>query len=297
MKADSANSTLSESGQLKNLWLRSKEIAEGFMLGLHKSPYHGFSAEFSQHRPYQFGDEIRHIDWTLYGKTDRYYIRQFQEETNLNAMICVDNSASMAYGSSTLRKFDYAALLSASLAFILLRQNDATGLCLFNDRIEELIRPKAVMSYHRHLSERLQNAEVRNGTEISQALHHIAEKMKKRGLIILISDLWDDSDSIIKGLRHLKFRKQELIVFHILDPAEVDFDYRRKISFTGMEEDTLLKIDTRQIEHDYRQLMLQRIQKLRHELGMLHIDYLMLRSDSNPDVALREYLIKRKHLH
>ena len=283
-------------GQLKNLTFRAKEVVEGFMLGLHKSPYHGFSAEFSQHRPYQFGDEIRHIDWTLYGRTDRFYIRQFQEETNLSAMLCVDNSASMAYASQGISKFQYASLLASTMAYLLIRQNDATGLCLFNEKIDLFLRPKAVSSYNKILNGHLQTSSTSGGTEISATLHVIAEKMKRRGLIVLFSDLWDDVDEIIKGLKHLKFQKQELLVFHILDPQENELNFGKKVAFKGMEDGTILKLDSRKIEKNYTDMIKQRKEHFQTVLGELKIDYLPVSTDSDPNVVLREYLIKRKRL-
>lgn len=284
-------------GQLNNLTFRARDIVEGFMLGLHKSPYHGFSAEFSQHRPYQFGDEIRHIDWTLYGRSDRFYIRQFQEETNLSAMLCVDNSASMAFASGDISKFQYASLLTSAMATLLLRQNDAAGLCLFNESIDEFIRPKAVPSYHKLLNQHLQNSSVKGSTNVSSALHLIAEKMSKRGLIILFSDLWDSEESIIRGLKHLKFQKQELLVFHILDPLEKNLDFGRKVAFEAMEGQAKLKIDSRKIAEDYRRLMQDRLNWFKRELGLLSIDHIPVTTDDDPVRALREYLLKRKRLY
>ena len=289
--------TMSGSEQLKNLSFRAKSIVEGFMLGMHKSPYHGFSAEFSQHRPYQFGDETRHIDWTLYGRTDRFYIRQFQEETNLTAMLCVDNSSSMSFTSGTMTKFHYASLLASALAMLLFRQNDAAGLCLFNETIDEFIRPKAYSSYHKILTETLQNSSVKGGTHISSTLHQIAEKMKRRGLIILFSDLWDDDEAILKGLKHLKFQKQELLVFHILDPLEKQLNFSKKVAFKGLEENNTIKLDSRKIEKSYQNLIQQRENFFSKEFGELGIDYIPLNTDINPWFALQEYLIKRKRLH
>jgi len=287
---------MTDEAGLKNLYIRSKGVAEGFMLGLHRSPYHGFSTEFSQHRPYQFGDEIRHIDWTLYGRTDRYYIRQFEEETNLSAMICVDNSASMAYRSRNLSKYEYASLLASALTYLLIRQNDAVGLCLFNEKIEEFLAPKALKSRHRLVSDILSSSTAASGTDITVTLHSIAEKMRKRGLIILISDLWDDRDEILKGLLHLKFQKQELIVFHVHDPLELSFDMEEKAAFRDMENGRILKIDTRHISEEYREKVQQRIEWFRRQLGEADIDHVLLNSSEEMTRALQEYLIKRSRL-
>ena len=211
--------------KLQNLSIKAKYVVEGFMIGLHKSPYHGFSVEFSEHRPYGIGDEVRHIDWKLWSKTNKYYVKQFEEETNLKANIILDQSNSMNYGSDDSNKFEYAKILAASFAYILIKQQDAVGLSLFNETINKLIPPRSVPSDLNILLSNMENAKPSKKTNIANALHYSAEGISKRGLVIVISDLMDDSSKIINGLRHLRHKGHEVIVFHIIDRNESTFNF------------------------------------------------------------------------
>ena len=173
--------------KIENFALRAKLVVEGFIIGLHKSPYHGFSVEFSEHRPYGYGDEIRYIDWKLWGKTDRFYIKQYEEETNLKCHIVLDKSASMAYSSNKITKFEYAKMLSASLIYLMIKQQDAVGLTMFDNKIDKSISPKSKISHLNLLLKTMHNATTKGETSISKLLHTLAESISKRGLIILVS--------------------------------------------------------------------------------------------------------------
>ena len=283
--------------QENNLYLQAKHIVEGFMLGLHKSPYHGFSVEFSQHRPYQFGDEIRHLDWKLYGKTDRLYIKQFREETNLSAYILLDSSKSMSFSSHRIRKYDYASQLAASLAYLLVKQKDAAGLCIFSHKINKLLPPKALPSQAIQIIKSIQTSSISGSTHISNTLHNIAERFTKRGLIILISDLWDDPDEILSGWKHLRYQGHEMIVFHIWDPLEINLDIHKKIQFIDSENNEKLKLDTRKIKREYSSRVRKHIRFFRDQSGELDIDYTMLKTTDDLNISLSEYLIKRSKLY
>ena len=185
--------------RLDNLSLKARMVVEGFMVGYHKSPYHGFSVEFSEHRAYGPGDEIRHIDWKLFGKTDRFYIKQFEEETNLRTYILLDQSKSMEYNSVIMSKLEYAKTLSAALCYLMLKQQDAVGLTLFDEKIRDYIPPRSKSSHLKILHSRMNKIKPGTDTHIAPVLHHTAEMIKKRGLIILISDLFDDPEKIISG--------------------------------------------------------------------------------------------------
>ncbi|MEA1986579.1 MAG: DUF58 domain-containing protein [Candidatus Marinimicrobia bacterium] len=290
------NYSLEKIVQLQNLFLQAKQVVEGFMIGLHKSPYHGFSVEFSEHRPYIAGDEIKHIDWQLYGRTDRYYIKQFQEETNLISYILLDNSKSMSFSSGKINKFKYASLLSASLIYLLTKQNDATGLTIFNEKIEKIFPPKAVTSYTTMLMKELQKTSCSGKTNVGSTLHHIAEKLNKKGLVILISDLWDEPEKIYKGIKHFRYLGHEVIVFHILDPREFSLPDDKKVEFVDMENNEKIKLDVRQMKNEYKKLTTQYSEKLKRFCGENNVDYNLLTTDTDLRYALMKYLIKRKRL-
>ena len=202
--------------KIDNLFLRARLVVEGFIIGMHKSPYHGFSVEFSEHRPYGYGDEIKYIDWKLWGKTDRFYIKQFEEETNLKCHLILDKSASMNYGSMDITKFDYAKNLSAALIYLMIKQQDAVGLTTFDDKIDLTIPPRSKKGHLNLLLQTMHRAKVGGETNVSSLLHSLAESIHKRGLIILISDLLDDEKEIINGLRHFRHKGHEVIIFHII---------------------------------------------------------------------------------
>jgi len=280
---------------LQNLSIKAKYVVEGFMLGLHKSPYHGFSVEFSEHRPYGFGDEVRHIDWKLWSKTDKYYIKQFEEETNLKAHIILDQSKSMDYGQSNNTKFEYAKLLAASFAYILIKQQDAVGLALFDKKINKLIPPRAVPSHLNILLSHMESAEPGTQTNISKALHHSAEGIHKRGLVIVISDLMDDVHNTINGLRHLRHKGHEVIVFHVLDQDEVSFDFNQRIKFIDKETGEQITTDPSQIKQDYIAHFKNHCDELKNGCRHNRIEYIPLLSNQSLDTALSELLLKRKN--
>ena len=282
--------------KLDNMALRARLVVEGYIIGQHKSPYHGFSVEFAEHRAYGPGDEIRHVDWKLYGKTDRYYVKQYEEETNLKVYILLDISRSMKYTSKTVSKLDYASYLSAALSYLMLNQRDGTGLILFDEKIQTFIPPRSTSSHLNTILKHLEKPKLGSNTEIGTVLHEMAERIKKRGLIILISDLMDDQESVLSGLKHFRHNKQEVILFHILDRKEVDFDFNARTRFKDMESGSLLTTEPWQIKSSYK----KRIQLLQHEYKKQCrkqlIDYVPLFTDQSLDIALNSYLNKRQKL-
>ncbi|MDA3871666.1 MAG: DUF58 domain-containing protein [Candidatus Marinimicrobia bacterium] len=291
------NSSIENIVQLRGLFLQAKTVVEGFMIGLHKSPYHGFSVEFSEHRPYIAGDDIKHIDWQVYGRTDRYYIKQFQEETNLISYILLDNSRSMGFSSGKINKFKYSSLLAASLIYMLTKQNDATGLTIFNEKIEKLFPPKAVSSYTKMLMKELQKTKCKGETNVGLALHQIAEKLNKKGLVILISDLWDDPKLILNGIKHFRYLGHEVIIFHIWDPMEFSLREDKKVEFVDLESDEKIKLDVRQMKDEYKKLTEQYSEKLKRFCGENNVDYNLITTDTDLRYALMKYLIKRNKLY
>ena len=242
--------------KLDNMALRARLVVEGYIIGQHKSPYHGFSVEFAEHRAYGPGDEIRHVDWKLYGKTDRYYVKQYEEETNLKAYILLDTSRSMKYTSGKVTKLDYGSYLSAALSYLMLKQHDGIGLILFDKKIKKFIPPRSTSSHLNTVLLHLEKPEFGSDTAIGTVLHEMAERIKKRGLVILISDLMDDSESILSGLKHFRHNKQEVILFHILDRNELDFEFSTRTRFKDMESGSQLTTEPWHIKKTYKERIL-----------------------------------------
>ena len=282
--------------RLNNLSLKARFVVEGFIVGLHKSPYHGFSVEFSEHRAYGAGDEIRHVDWKLWGKTDRFFIKQFEEETNLKSYLLVDQSLSMTYKSKKMTKLEYAQILAASLGYLMLKQQDAVGLTLFDDRIRVNIPARSKRSHLNIILSQMQNIIAGPETTIAPVLHKTAEAIKKRGLIILISDLFDDPDKVLSGLQHFRYKGHEVIVFHVLDPQELSLDFTQRTRFRDMESGEEIVTDPWHIQSDYQKSMEQFCDYIKSNCRQKNIDYVQLSTDLPLDMALSEYLIKRKRI-
>ncbi len=282
--------------KLDNMALRARLVVEGYIIGQHKSPYHGFSVEFAEHRAYGPGDEIRHIDWKLYGKTDRYYVKQYEEETNLKAYILLDTSRSMKYTSGKVTKLDYGSYLSAALSYLMLNQHDGIGLILFDEKIRKFIPPRSTSSHLNTVLLHLEKPEIGSDTAISMVLHEMAERIKKRGLVILISDLMDDQESILSGLKHFRHNKQEVILFHILDRKELDFDFNTRTRFKDMESGSQLTTEPWHIKKAYKERILHLQDKYKKQCREQLIDYVPLFTDQSLDIALNSYLNKRQKL-
>lgn len=283
--------------RLGSMELRARLVVEGFITGLHRSPFHGFSAEFSEHRQYRHGDELKHIDWKIYGRSDRYYVKQYEDETNLRATICVDMSASMNYTSgSTITKFQYATFLAAALSYLVLQQRDAAGLALYNTDVQTFLPPRSKQSYVRELIRALESAMPSNGTGTSVALHHVAEKLGRRGLVVVISDCFDQPDSILDALRHFRHDQHEVLLFHVLDPREVDFAMGSAAVFRDMESGQELTTHPQQLQRSYQVAMEAFCRHLKQGCHAQNIDYVRMITDQPFDAALREYLVKRQSI-
>ncbi len=282
--------------RLNNMSLRARMVVEGYMLGLHKSPYHGFSVEFAEHRAYGPGDEIRHVDWKLFGKTDRYYIKQFEEETNLRTHIILDTSRSMTFGSTVVSKLEYSSYLTAALTYLMLRQQDAVGLVTFDARINQFIPPSSKPGYLSTILSQLEQISHGSDTQIGPVLHEMAERIKKRGLIILISDLLDEPDMVMEGLKHFRHNKQEVVVFHILDRQELEFQFSRRTRFKDLETGAIITTEPWQIQKKYTQLIQSFQDYYRRHCRERKIDYIPFYTDQNLDLALNSYLQKRQRL-
>jgi uncharacterized protein (DUF58 family) len=276
---------------ISNLYLRARWVVEGMMSGIHRSRSKGFSVEFEEHREYSPGDEIRRIDWKALGKFDRYFIKEYEDETNLRAYLLMDASASMNYASNGMTKFDYGCTLTASLAYLILRQQDAAGLVTFSNRIEAFIPPKAKRDYLTEILHALESRGPAGDTDVGKILEEIAAQLKRRGLVVLISDLLDDPEQVLKGLRLFRFKGNDVIVFHILDRAELELPFDGNVLFEDLEEAALrVSADPRAISPVYRQVVQDFIDRMRKQCHENSIDYQLISTSTPLDQAMASYL-------
>lgn len=276
---------------ISNLYLRARWVVEGMMSGVHRSRSKGFSVEFEEHREYSPGDEIRRIDWKALGKFDRYFIKEYEDETNLRAYLLVDTSGSMDYASDGITKFDYGCTLAASLAYLILRQQDAAGVVTFSDHIEAFIPPKAKRDYLLQILHALENRGPAGETDVGKILEEIAGQIKRRGLVVLVSDLLDEPEKILKGLRLFRFKGNDVIVFHLLDPAELSLPFDGNILFEDLEELNLRVVaDPRAIRKTYREVVEEFTSRMRQECHDNIIDYQLISTSTPLDQALASYL-------
>ncbi len=282
-------------GRLRNLNLLARQAVEGFITGLHRSPHKGFSVEFTEHREYTSGDDIRHLDWVAYARSDRYYIKQYEQETNLRCYILLDCSASMNYRyGAGMTKFDYGCYLTACLAYLMSRQQDMVGVVAFDEKVRFHIPPGSTPAHLDRVFRRLEETRPSNKTAVASTFHELAATIAKRGLIIIISDLYDDPDEIAKAFQHFVWKRHQLLVLHVMDPAELEFPFKKILSFVDMETDEKLQVDPRSVRDAYVEEVTAFIEKYRKECGDRSIDYVLTRTDTPYDRMLLNYLAKRK---
>ncbi len=280
--------------KLKSLYLKARFVVDGVMIGIHPSRAKGLSAEFEAHREYSQGDDVRRIDWKAYGKFDRYFIKEYREATNLKAHILLDVSSSMSYASDGWSKFDYGATLTASLSYLMLKQQDAVGLILFSDRIEKMIPPKASHGYLFALLKELEDRKPKGETKVGLVLQELAGSLKRRGLVIIISDLLDEPTEVLKGLKQLRSRGSDVMVFHLLDRDEMEFPFEEPSLFQDMEEDMKLLTDPRAIRSAYLKTINSLIENYRESCASYLIDYSLFNTSVSLDRALVHYLTWRE---
>lgn len=281
---------------IQNLGLRAKLVVEGLFAGIHRSPFKGFSVEFSEYRPYQPGDEPRLIDWRAFGRADRFYVKTFDEETNVRCYLCVDVSGSMAYPPGRFTKYDYAATLAASLAFLALRQRDAAGLVTFADGLRSVVPPRSSKQHYRVILEELTKAALSGPTNIAASVAALAERVNRRGLFIFFSDFWDSPERIVTTLRALRGAKHEVVAFHILDEAEEDFPFGDAEIFEDMETGGAIYADARSIRSAYLDSLARFKRELGLALGAYGVSYVPVVTSAAPSEVLVSYLGKRKAL-
>ncbi len=283
--------------RVERLDLRARLIVEGTVAGRHRSPYKGFSVEFAEHREYAPGDDLRYLDWKVYGKSDRLYVKQYEEETNLHATLCLDVSESMRYvvpGREGLSKYDYAATVAASIAYLVIHQQDAAGMVLFDDGVREMLPPGSQPVHLQRMLSLMETAKGGPRTDLGAALGEVAEKVRRRGLLVVVSDLLDDADRVLGGLRRLRSRRQDVVVFHVLDEDEVTFPFDRMTRFEGMEEPSPeVLCDPPAVRAAYLEALAEHRAALRAGCLAERIDYVPLDTSTPLDVALSGYLARR----
>ncbi len=301
--------------KLSNLELKAKFVVEGFMTGLHKSPYHGFSVEFAEHRQYMPGDDLKHLDWKVYARTNRYFIKQYEEETNLKAYILLDISKSMDFSYSKpannsslkklfskeknqaagkrLTKLEYGSYIAASLAYLMLLQRDAVSLTVYDTKIRKFIPARSTNANLKLILKELSGVKAANATGTAECLNLIADKINRRGIIIIISDLFDNKEEVMKSLRHFRYDKNEVILFHVLDPVELSFMDSAPVRLVDSETKEELFSQPSDIKKDYEKLMKKFTEDYKSECVKNNIDYVLLTTETPFDTALLKYLNKR----
>jgi len=279
--------------RINSLELVARTVVEGFIAGLHRSPYLGFSTDFAEHREYMPGDDIRHLDWKLLGRTDRLYIKKYQGDTNTQIHLLVDTSASMGFASGAISKLQYAQYLASSLAYLGVRQHDAVGFTAFDEDVVEHAPPSTRTGQLRTVLGILERLEATRGTALADQLHRSAELIKRRGVVVLISDLYVDREELLRGLEHLRFAGNEVIVFHVMDRQELDFEFDEPVVLEDSESDEQVHVLPDVVRADYIRAVRSHIDAIAEGARRSRIDYELLRTSQPLDAALFSYLSRR----
>jgi uncharacterized protein (DUF58 family) len=282
--------TLAKIGALE---LRARMVVEGFISGMHRSPYKGFSIEFAEHREYVQGDDIRHIDWKVFGRTDKLHLKQYEEETNLQLMLVVDTSESMAFTSMPLSKYEYGVSAAAALAYLTLQQQDAVGLALFDADLHHYFKPSNYPTHWKQLIHEMDGKTGPKKTSIRGVLDDLAERMGRRGLVAVFSDLFDDPNEILAGIKHLRYRRHEVIVFQTLDPMERTFPFKATTMFDGMEQWGEILTEPRALRNQYLAEVDKFVTHMKRGCRDMGVDYFMLDTSDRMDVTLSSFLAAR----
>ena len=279
--------------KVRSMELKARLIVEGYLSGMHKSPYHGFSVEFAQHREYVPGDDIKHIDWKVYGRTGRFYLKQYEEETNLVLWILLDTSESMRYGSGPVTKYDYACMTAAALAYLTLHQTDSVGLVTFDSQVRSFLKPSSQPSHLKEIVHAMNKGCGDQKTSLAPIFHDLAERINRRSILLLLSDLFDEPATILAGLKHLRYKRHEIVIFHIWDRAELEFPFQEATLFRGLEQYPELLTDPRSLRDGYLAEVNAFLTEMQHGCRNQNVDFVQLRTDHNLGVALSSYLASR----
>ena len=282
--------------RISRLELRARKIVEGFLSGMHRSPHFGQSIEFRQHRQYAPGDDLRYVDWKVWAKQDRYYVKQFEEDTNLRCTLLCDVSESMRYGRGALNKYEYACTISASLAYLQLRQQDAVGCVSFDESVRMSVPLRTKRNHLDLIVKALEMSDPREKTDLFQILRNAAESFPRRGMMVLISDLFVDRDELFRGLRLLRSRGHDVMVFHVLDDDELDFPFSGATRFEGLETALQLRCNPRALRDGYLESLKKYLEEVRRDCSKNDIDYTQLRTSQPLDAALASFLSNRMRM-
>jgi uncharacterized protein (DUF58 family) len=280
--------------RISRLDLRARQVVEGFITGMHKSPFFGHSVEFVQHREYVPGDDVRHVDWKVWSKTDRYYIKQFEEETNLRSNYVVDVSESMHYGRGALNKYEYACTVAACLAYLQLRQQDSVGMVTFDSDVRQVVPPRSAQTHIDSLVKAMHVSRPREKTDIEKILRRVTETVSGRGMVVIVSDLLVDRAPLFRGLEMLCHRRHDILVFHLLDDDELTFPFAGTTRFEGMEELPNLVCDPRALRDGYMEALEEYLVEVRRGCTRLGIDYALVRTGDYLDAVLSKFLHYRE---
>lgn len=280
---------------IASMEIRARSVVEGAIEGLHKSPFKGFNVEFAEYRSYVPGDPIRDIDWKVFARTDKYYIKEHEEETNLSGYLIIDTSGSMSFkgDGAAFSKLEYAATLAASLAFLMLKQQDSVGLVTFADGVRKIVRPKAGMGHLKGICRELEATEPTGATDIGETLDRVAETMRKRGLLIMFSDLMDSAEAIIAKARQLRTRRHEIVLFHVLDRQELTFPFEDTILFRDLEDRSEIVADAYALRREYLRRVQHLVTTFQSALRRAGIDYLLADTSRPIEASLRQFFTRR----
>lgn len=280
--------------KVRSLELKARLVVEGYLSGMHKSPYHGFSVEFAQHREYVPGDDIKHIDWKVYGRTGKFFLKQYEEETNLICWIVLDLSESMKYGSEEgVTKYDYACTAAAALAYLVLHQADSVGFVTFDKEVRTFLKPSSQPSHLKEVIHVMNQGVGPEKSNMAPLFHDLAERINRRALIFILSDLFDDENQILSGFKHLRHKRHEVVLWHILDAAELTFPFQETTLFRGLEHYPELLTDPRALRRSYLEQIGNFVKTIQRGCRDQNIDYVQLKTDTPLNVALSSYLAHR----
>jgi len=279
--------------KLGSLDIIARQVVEGVRIGMHRSPLRGISTEFTAYRPYVSGDDIKHIDWKAYARANRYYVKLFEAETNFVANLLIDSSKSMTFASGNISKLEYAKYMAASLAYLIVNQHDSVGLGVFDDQLRDYVAPKSSTSILVDMSRQLEKVDPQPKTNVGAILEEFANRMSRRGFVILFSDLFDASDEFIEGINHLRFRGHNVIVFHLLDPHEITFPLKGMWKFVGLEGEGELVTQPARVRHNYLQELQAFINTYKVACGKAGADYVLVNTADPIEHVLTGYLLQR----
>lgn len=282
--------------RIGSLELVARQVVEGLRVGLHPSPLRGFSTEFAHHRPYAAGDAVRHIDWRVYGRTQRYFIKLYDAETNFDVYLLLDASSSMRYGSGEITKLEYAKIMAASLAYLTIQQRDSVGLGVFDSELRSFVPPSSIRGVISNIGQKLEEAQPEPRTDVAAILHEFAQRVRRRSFIMIFSDLFVPEDEVIKGLDHLAFGNHNVSVFHTLDPQELELPFTGTCRFVGLEGEPEITTQPERIAVAYKREVEAFTGKLRRACERHHADYILVNTSQPLEVVLIEYLLRRKQL-